>query len=432
MTLTCDDFDNGIVNVEVYFTIVRPDGTMSQSFCSVLLTVQNNSTNPNSYECNNVVGDGMAFISGAIMTDEEDMVESVTVSLDGSDFASQETGDEGLYSFPEMSLGGDYTVVPKSEVDPLNGVSTLDLVLIQKHVLGLDALTDPYKILAADINKSGSVTASDIVQLRQLILGITENLPQDESWRFVGYKVGDVSGDAVSNSNLLTTEIREIPKVKFEIDDTDVSSGEEVRVVFRASEDMKNVYGWQFSLSHTGMILAGVESGEIEIDEQMLAMNIREDLSTMSWHDQGGKVIRSGSELFTLVFVSDQEVKLSESLVMNSRLTSNEMYIGSDYEKYELGLVIAGEEAFDFAIQQNVPNPWKESTTIEFVIPRSGQVGIKMLTVLGETISNTVRDFERGVNNLTIAKNEVPQSGIVILELSYGQETRTIRMLLLE
>lgn len=69
--------------------------------------------------------------------------------------------------------------------DPLNGVSTFDLVLINKHILGLELFNSPYIIIAADANKSKAVTTFDIVEFRKLILGIYSELPNNTSWRFV-------------------------------------------------------------------------------------------------------------------------------------------------------------------------------------------------------------------------------------------------------
>ena len=112
--------------------------------------------------------------------------------------------------------------------DPLNGVSTFDLVLINKHILGVELLNSPYKMIAADANNSKSITTFDIVELRKLILGIYTELPNNTSWRFVqadyvfpnpsnpfsfpetdtfppsaldfiGIKVGDVNGNADVN-----------------------------------------------------------------------------------------------------------------------------------------------------------------------------------------------------------------------------------------
>jgi hypothetical protein len=96
---------------------------------------------------------------------------------------------------------GKYTVTPSKTDFLLNGVSTYDLVLISKHILGIEALDSPYKMIAADANKTGSITTFDIVEFRKLILGIYDfpagpnqvewpsgtngNAP---SWRFVDKK----------------------------------------------------------------------------------------------------------------------------------------------------------------------------------------------------------------------------------------------------
>jgi hypothetical protein len=68
--------------------------------------------------------------------------------------------------------------------DDLNGVSTLDLVLTQRHILGQQPLNDDCKVLAADVNNDNRVSAIDLLESRKLILGIYSTLPQSNSWRF--------------------------------------------------------------------------------------------------------------------------------------------------------------------------------------------------------------------------------------------------------
>lgn len=81
--------------------------------------------------------------------------------------------------------GYDIRLEAAKNTHPLNGVTTLDLVLITKHILGLEPLDSPYKIIAADANQDGLVTIFDVVVLRKLILGITTELPNGKSWRFI-------------------------------------------------------------------------------------------------------------------------------------------------------------------------------------------------------------------------------------------------------
>ena len=76
-------------------------------------------------------------------------------------------------------------LVPESDQNPLNGVSTYDMVLIKRHILGNLKLESPYSLIAADVNKSGSITLVDVIEIYNLILGIYTDFPNNTSWRFV-------------------------------------------------------------------------------------------------------------------------------------------------------------------------------------------------------------------------------------------------------
>ena len=96
------------------------------------------------------------------------------------------TDTNGAYSFCDVCLSCDrFMLAPEKDDNPLNGVTTYDLVLINKHILAIDPLIGPFKIIAADANKSGSITTFDIVELRKLILGTYTVLPKTKSWRFI-------------------------------------------------------------------------------------------------------------------------------------------------------------------------------------------------------------------------------------------------------
>ena len=83
------------------------------------------------------------------------------------------------------------------EGDDLNGVSTVDLVITQRHILGIAPFdnNDECKNIAADVNNDNAITALDLLTTRKLILGIFSNLPQSTSWRFInaGYTAQPLS-----------------------------------------------------------------------------------------------------------------------------------------------------------------------------------------------------------------------------------------------
>ena len=62
----------------------------------------------------------------------------------------------------------------------MNGVSTLDLVHIQRHILGIQSLNDPYNAIAADADNNGKISASDLTVIRKAILGISSSFQMDK------------------------------------------------------------------------------------------------------------------------------------------------------------------------------------------------------------------------------------------------------------
>ncbi len=112
-------------------------------------------------------------------------VANIPVTLTGDGFsANTECDSTGHYIFEGVPGANVYTLKPHTNANWLNGVSTFDLVLISKHILGLSPFDTPFKQIAADANHSGSVTTFDIVQLRKLILGFSDTITGNTSWRF--------------------------------------------------------------------------------------------------------------------------------------------------------------------------------------------------------------------------------------------------------
>ena len=94
-----------------------------------------------------------------------------------------------------------------SNNDPLNGVSSWDLVLISRHLLGLQLLTG-FLQLAADANMSGTITTFDNIGIRKLILGTYATLPNANSWRFVDKNLqNDIIGGIISPFTALGNDV---------------------------------------------------------------------------------------------------------------------------------------------------------------------------------------------------------------------------------
>jgi hypothetical protein len=109
----------------------------------------------------------------------------VTVLVTGGTNMSIQTAADGSYNVM-LGASSTYTVTPRlTNSNPVvNGVSTLDISLIRRHILNIASLDTPYKLLAGDVNGSRSVTTLDISLIRRVILGVTNTFPMG-LWRFV-------------------------------------------------------------------------------------------------------------------------------------------------------------------------------------------------------------------------------------------------------
>ncbi|HRX29934.1 MAG TPA: HYR domain-containing protein, partial [Saprospiraceae bacterium] len=182
LVFTCADIPDGIsatIPVEMWVT----DEAGNQDFCSVNIELQDN------------LGDacedqnGLFTISGRVLTENSDIIDNITTSISSSqpEFPKVVSpGSNGSYLFNGLKPNYDYTVGSSKVDDVMNGVSTLDIVLIQRHILGISELNTPYKKIASDINNDGKITAADLIKLRKLILGLTTDFDSGQhSYRFV-------------------------------------------------------------------------------------------------------------------------------------------------------------------------------------------------------------------------------------------------------
>jgi len=153
-------------------------------FCEVTLILQDS---PLTNACQDVAS-LLPSVSGRITTEMSDGVNNIEVELTNMTSAlnkTEMTNNDGQYKFDGIDVFDPKTIEARNEADLLNGVSTLDLVMMQRHILGLQSIASPYKLLAADVNNSKSITASDLVDLRKVILGMSTSFVNNTSWRFV-------------------------------------------------------------------------------------------------------------------------------------------------------------------------------------------------------------------------------------------------------
>jgi hypothetical protein len=357
------------------------------------------------------------------------------------------TANDGSYAFMDMPTGGAYSVIPYNNNEPDLGVSTLDLILIQRHILGLQTFDNPDQYVAADINNSGSISGLDVVQLRKMVLGKIDEFPDNTSWRmmdvrdefsspeqalfgfheskeipvfnsdiranFYGIKVGDVNGSAILSSNRRFAESRSLKWLNTEIVDDQY-------LEVKAEDQMPDLKGLQMSLSIDAEVLA-IESEVLDITAQNYFIN-DEGILFISWHNLDGVDIQLDEVLFTVITSSKvNSVKVTEDVIA-------EAYINNDLEV--LNLHVRGlKHVGDLVLFQNKPNPWSDNTIINFGVIRESNVTLTVYDVAGKEMLRRQKFCYPGINKFELERNDLSSSGVFYYTIYDGQTTVTKKMI---
>ncbi len=115
---------------------------------------------------------------------------------------------------------GFYKIGIKAGGNILNGVTTGDITLIHRHIMGNSPLSNHFKLTAADVDCDGRVTVLDMIQIRRAIIGQISEFGCKTNYKFwpenlefywegsrvnageyISIKLGDVNNSAVYNSS---------------------------------------------------------------------------------------------------------------------------------------------------------------------------------------------------------------------------------------
>jgi hypothetical protein len=402
-------------------------------------------------------------IAGLIATEEVTPIEGTEVQLSGGRSMMYLTSEGGDYGFQDLAYDLDYTIAPLKDQDHRNGVSTFDLILIQKHILGTALLDSPYKLIAADANNSRSISTLDLIQIRKLILNIDTEFSNNTSWRFVdadyefldaanpwaayfpeirninnldrkttlanfvGVKIGDVNGSARANAFHDLAPRRIVDVMEISTEEVEMKQGNVYTVSFKA--DMQEIAGYQFTLEVDQSLAQIVDVKEGIAKAANFGVFSEEGLITTSFHRNAEEEI-NGAVLFSLTLRATSDAALSEAIGINSRYTSAEAYDVAD-EDLAIGLVI-GEDYTEsaYALYQNRPNPFQAETVISFKLPEAMEAVVEFKDISGRTIMLREGDFTGGYNELRIKADELPASGVYFYTLHAGDFVATKKMVL--
>ncbi|MBK8425644.1 MAG: T9SS type A sorting domain-containing protein [Lewinellaceae bacterium] len=298
------------------------------------------------------------------------------------------TNDNGSFHFASIPLGANVTITPTKDDNPLNGVSTYDLVLITKHILGLEPLT------LSDLNTNMMAN------------------------HFEGVKIGDVNGTAIANS-LQSVEDRTAATLLFDVQDRTVKAGEVFTVNFKGAE---RVQGYQFTMNFNGLEVVDIVPGT---DMKLDNFGVFADAITTS--------VDGAANEFAVTFRATKAGQISQMLGVSSRITKAEAYnLTNDRLDVAFrfsspaGMTISG---VGFELYQNQPNPFVNKTFIGFHLPEATQATLRILDEAGRMVFTQNGDFAKGYNTFAIDRQLITTTGVLYYTVETTTDSATKKMI---
>lgn len=456
----CDSLVPPFRNVTVWVTD-KVTGETSQ--CVNFVEVQDNNMED---VCGSM---STGTVSGILTTNNDKMIDEAEVYLNNMGGRMSMSNKQGEYAFTTLPLGTQFVIEPYKNNDITNGVSTADLVTIQRHLLGKNVFQEPELYIAADVNNSEGVTSADIAALRKVILGIKPEFEHNTSWRFVdksyqfpnpinpweeefpeeynvnlferdmnvnfnGIKIGDVTGDvevgAINGANKTRSA------VEVNIANRSFKAGEIIEIPLYL-EWIESVSGFQYTLEWDPSVLEFIQiqpNYGIDMDLNNFALDwVDQGQLSSSWHTTSTLKLPSEKlkTMGKLKFMCRKSGDIAGLLHFTSAITKNEIYFKNDESSARLQLAFDGEsQAGYFALYQNIPNPWSEFTNIAFNLIEDENVQLTIYDEHGRMVKKYSHSGQYGHNSIQVSQDEL-SAGVYYYRLDTQKHTATKKMIIM-
>ncbi len=461
--ISCQQFSDGagvayVEELEV-FAIVE-DGNYSS--CQVMIKVTDN------FNVCSENDTSSGFISGKVLDVSLNGIENMMIRLkemENDEERSIMTGSQGEFSFDAVNPQHQHELIPEGYGEVSDGVSTLDIITLQQHILGHKKIESSYKLVAADVDGSKSISVSDLLHIRKVILGYSSTFPINQNWTFINsafefadpekpyffpdrisinnlqeiqndiavisVKMGDVNGSVSHDNKKLKSKNRNT--IALTAKETNDKGDGLVHISFYP-EDKISIYGWQYGLEY--------DETDIEIisllahDGQVIPKN-RYKLSAgsifISNTYENEILIDSEQSLFSVVFrnkVQSNSFDIKQSINLQSPRIANEIYnhqldavhLSSDWDMKHNELII----------NQNVPNPFTNLTTVKIETEEAGTYQWSVYDLTGKRLISKIQEMEQGENYLNIDLSQTKSTGLLICQVKGGGIMQSIKMYKLE
>ena len=328
--------------------------------------------------------------------------------------------------------------------DPLNGLNALDLIRMRYVILGLEPFNSPFSAIAADANKSGSITTLDVLFLRNILLGIDTAFVGGYSWRFVdanfefpnpanpfqtafpematldpqdsirhfnfiGIKIGDVDGSAypglVAPPEDRTTTLVTLPNATLQ-------PGETIDLPLRFTEN-QSCLGLQLALQFdpTQLQIENVSAENLPGWDENAWAQPQPGMLRVVWFDVAPHIFQPEESVLTMRVRALAPVRLREALRLATTGLTSAITAGSVLQPLQLSFGTSVINTTTVFAPQPNPTPGID-VQIPLHLAQTETIRLQLVDLTGRLLLHSEQTLVAGDHQLTLPATIFPQSGV--------------------
>ena len=380
------------------------------------------------------------------------------------------TDESGHFDFSGLTAGLTHKIEARKEGEHIEGLTAQDLSVLSRMIARIEDFDHPLQHMAADVNGDGKANVLDVLAIKKLLLGYTNDFGEMPVWNFydahfdlsdmnnplgraipeyvmaynmnqnmmdadfIAVKLGDIDQSFVQDFDLAVDRNENSSNINAEIEE--LSNGNySIRLITNKPEEM---VGGQFEVVMDSKL---VTLKEVQTNE---AIGLDQDYSNVLSY-RNSQAVR---------FVWTEEIAMTEGVVLAevtveaasindvvetlsmSKYFFNESFDQSDV-KYQLALTkeivtdeTTGAES-TFELFQNVPNPFESTTAVSFQLPQNEEFVLEVYNSNGQSLYQVTDLGKAGINTITISDKELgSQSGILLYRLTTEDNSALRKMMM--
>ncbi len=456
ITICCDDFiaagadDEFVLGVQMWVE----DEAGNTDYCATSLIIQDVQNicppiHPKKYN-----------ISIKISTESGSLVAANTILTGSNNFTKSDYNYNILFNGLPNSL---YHLCIEKNENFYNGVTTADIVKIKRHILEIEVLKSPYKLLAADVNRSNTLTGADASEIRRLVLGIVPEFQKVPSWIFVpkefvfsGNPLDDlnkfipscdsieIKDKSIEDKNYVAIKMGDVTldakghfiiKSQSRINKSNLSyktrhQGNQLITDFYSTKNT-NYLGLQFSLAYDMNLFefAEIIDGDIHIDaEQISLRQIDKGKIHIAWDkDPLDKSDHSSGKLFSILWKKKSNHSAYPILGIDP---DGIKALLVDQDLNEISLSLQAKPSDNTTQLEIYQNNLQHNIQIQGNLPNETKATYSVMDLTGRVLFTKTIQFDHGILNEIISLDVIPKNSLYFFRIESAHISKTWKILL--